>query len=144
MKISSLTVTQVKNTTKLCTVTLSTSLFSSTHRFLVNVSAPFQVLRWRGWGRSHQGTHEHVKVQRNWESRVCVCISTCDPLQLRNPQPYIVALGWTHSPDISACNDIRNHQRLTLLSESRPCLIMLNFLFSPGSFPRPALYSRLP
>lgn len=30
------------------------------------------MLRWWGWGRSHQGTHEHVKVQQNWESRVCV------------------------------------------------------------------------
>lgn len=73
MKISSPTAL-AKNTTKLWlhAVTLSTSLFSSNPPVSCWSVCSIQALPWWEWGRSHQGTREHVKVQRNWESRVFV------------------------------------------------------------------------
>lgn len=66
--------TRVKNRTKLWlhAVILSTSLFSSNPPVSCWSVCSIQALRWWEWGMSHQGTREHVKVQQNWESRVCV------------------------------------------------------------------------
>lgn len=43
-------------------------------------------------------------------------ISSHDPLQLRNPQPNIVALGKTHILEISACDDdVKTHRKTYII-----------------------------
>lgn len=73
---------------------LSTSSFSNTHLFLVNMSAPF--------GHNDDGggvglTEGHVGMGQcsGAESPRCVHISSPDSLQLRNPLPYVVTLQQT-------------------------------------------------
>lgn len=76
-------------------ITLPTSLFSHTHWFLVNVSAPFRCHD-DGVGVGLAEGHASVRQRSGAEGPGRVHVSSPDPLQLRNPPPHIVALKRTH------------------------------------------------
>lgn len=78
-------------------MTLTTSLPPDTHRFLVNVSAPFRC-RDDGSGIGVAEGHMSVGQRSVAECPGCVHITSSDILQLWNPLPDVISLKDKRKP----------------------------------------------